>query len=88
MFNYDNLSRLTSATYWQAGNPLVNYSESSFYDPHGNMTAIQRFGRTGAGIFGLINNLTMNYNGNQLIKEEDAVSTSNFFDQDNFRKKG
>ena len=63
----------------------ANYNESSFYDLLGNLTAIQRFRRTRIGAFGLIDNLTMNYIGNQLIKAENAVSTSNFSDQGDFR---
>ena len=39
-------------------------------------------------MLGLIDNLTMNYNGNQLIKVQGTVSTSNISDQGDFRNEG
>ena len=66
-FDYDNLSRLTASTYSQTDNLSANFSDSCRYDMHGNVTNIIRYGRTGTTSFGLIDNLTMNYKGNQLI---------------------
>lgn len=42
------------------------------YDKHGNITNLIRNGRTGTSTFGTIDNLSMSYAGNQLIKADDA----------------
>ena len=84
-FNYDNLSRLTASTYSQTDNLGANFSDSCRYDMHGNVTSIIRYGRTGTTSFGLIDNLTMNYKGNQLIKAEDTAPTPQFNNLTDFR---
>ncbi len=73
-FMYDNLSRLTGANYLEADAANTNYTTAYVYDKHGNMTSLLRNGRTGASTFGVIDNLTMTYNGNQLKKVEDAIA--------------
>jgi RHS repeat-associated protein len=53
------------------------YGTSYSYDKHGNMLTLQRNGKKDAGTnpssFGLIDNLTMTYAGNQLIHTADAI---------------
>jgi len=71
-FAYDNLSRLTAAGYMEGGVANTSYGTSYAYDKHGNMTNLVRNGRTGTSIFGTIDNLSMSYAGNQLIKADDA----------------
>jgi RHS repeat-associated protein len=71
-FAYDNLSRLTTAGYLEGGVANTSYSTSYAYDKHGNMTNLIRNGRTGTSTFGTVDNLNMNYAGNQLIKADDA----------------
>ncbi|MBP1615015.1 MAG: hypothetical protein H6Q13_2463 [Bacteroidetes bacterium] len=71
-FAYDNLSRLTAAGYLEGGVANTSYGTSYAYDKHGNMTNLIRNGRTGTSTFGTIDNLSMNYAGNQLIKADDA----------------
>ncbi len=71
-FSYDNLSRLTKAGYLEAGASNTSYSTSYAYDKHGNMTSLLRNGRTGTTTFGTIDNLSMVYLGNQLIKADDT----------------
>ncbi len=71
-YSYDNLSRLTKAGYLEAGTPNASYSTSYGYDKHGNMTSLLRNGRTGTTTFGTIDNLSMSYAGNQLVKADDA----------------
>ncbi|MBP1616081.1 MAG: hypothetical protein H6Q13_3529, partial [Bacteroidetes bacterium] len=71
-FTYDNLSRLTAAGYLEGGTANTSYGTSYAYDKHGNMTNLSRNGRTGTSTFGTIDNLSMSYAGNQLIKADDA----------------
>ncbi|WP_291530043.1 DUF6443 domain-containing protein, partial [Bacteroides sp. UBA939] len=71
-FTYDNLSRLTSASYLENGSVNSNFNTSYTYDKHGNMTSLTRRGNTGTSTYGIIDNLTMTYSGNQLIKVEDT----------------
>jgi RHS repeat-associated protein len=73
-FSYDNLSRLTAAGYLENGSANNNYKTSYTYDSLGNVTALQRYGKTTATAYGLIDNLTITYSGNQLTKVEDAVA--------------
>ena len=63
---------MTAAGYLEGGVANTNYSTSYAYDKHGNMTNLIRNGRTGTSTFGTIDNLSMSYAGNQLIKADDA----------------
>ena len=71
-FTYDNLSRLTAASYMENGSARDYFNTSYTYDKHGNMTSLARRGNTGTSTYGIIDNLTMTYSGNQLIKVEDT----------------
>uniref|UniRef100_UPI0025B88BA8 RHS repeat domain-containing protein n=1 Tax=Bacteroides sp. UBA939 TaxID=1946092 RepID=UPI0025B88BA8 len=71
-FTYDNLSRLTAAGYLENGSVNSNFNTTYTYDKHGNMTGLTRRGNTGTSTYGIIDNLTMTYAGNQLIKAEDS----------------
>lgn len=84
-FAYDNLSRLTTATYLQNATANNNYKSAYTYDKHGNMTTLQRYGLTAASTYGSIDNLTMSYAGNQLIKAEDAVATISLAESADFK---
>ena len=70
IFSYDNLSRLTTATYSGNGNYNTQYS----YDKMGNVKTVRRYGLQDNNVYGLVDNLTYTYNGNQVIKVDDAVS--------------
>ncbi|WP_277639211.1 RHS repeat domain-containing protein [Bacteroides graminisolvens] len=72
---YDNLSRLTGAGYLENGNANDRFNTSYAYDKHGNMTLLSRRGNTGTTTYGLIDNLSMTYAGNQLVKTEDTGSS-------------
>ncbi|WP_321333087.1 DUF6443 domain-containing protein [uncultured Bacteroides sp.] len=74
-FAYDNLSRLTAAGYLEGGTANASYGTSYNYDKHGNMTNLVRNGRTGTSTFGTVDNLSMSYAGNQLIKADDTGTT-------------
>ena len=52
-FSYDALSRLTGAEYLVNGTANKNYGMPKVsYDKHGNMSAMQLYGKTGSGTYG------------------------------------
>ena len=56
---------------------LDRFTENiSGYDKNGNILGLQRFGQTGASAYGLVDNLTMSVNGNQLTAVNDAATAS------------
>ena len=73
-FYYDKLSRLTHANYLE--NTLLNghYDTEYTYDKMGNMLTLKRYGLQDNSSYGLVDNLSFTYNGNQLIKADDTVS--------------
>ena len=79
-FTYDGLDRMLNATYGETASISTNanrFSENvTGYDKNGNIKSLQRYGQTGASAYGLIDNLTLTLNGNQLSCVEDAVSTA------------
>ena len=50
-----------------------NYDESLSYDKMGNVQSLLRSGLLDDGSYGLIDNLSYNYHGNQLLKVDDAA---------------
>ena len=79
-FTYDGLDRMLNATYGETASISTNanrFSENvTGYDKNGNIKSLQRYGQTGASAYGLLDNLTLTLNGNQLSCVEDAVSTA------------
>ncbi|MDD3036930.1 RHS repeat domain-containing protein [Bacteroides sp.] len=79
-FTYDGLSRLKDAAYGEgttlATNPNRFNEQITSYDKMGNILGLKRYGQTAASSYGLIDNLTMTYNGNQLQAVQDAVTSS------------
>jgi len=73
VFSYDNLSRLTAASYIENGIANASQKTAYSYDNQGNIQTLQRYGKTDAANYGLIDDLTMTYSGNQLTKVEDAA---------------
>ena len=69
-FFYDGFSRLTDVVY--AGGCPLNENPNRFsehvtsYDKMGNILALKRYGQTSADGYGLIDDLNLSYNGNQL----------------------
>lgn len=84
-FTYDNLSRLTTSNYLVNGTANTNYKEAYIYDKHGNIATLQRYGKTAASTYGLIDNLTMTYTGNQLLKADDAIATISLSESADFK---
>lgn len=75
-FSYDNLSHIISADYFEnsAASDKFNIPTIS-YDKHGNITQLKRCGKsTSSNVFDLIDDLSLTYNGNQLIRVQDAAT--------------
>jgi RHS repeat-associated protein len=72
-FAYDNLSRLTNANYLVSGASNTNFTTAYAYDKQGNVTHLTRHGNTNTAAYGLVDNVALTYQGNQLKSAEDAV---------------
>ncbi len=81
-FTYDGLSRLKSAVYTGDGSYGTTYS----YDKLGNITRLTRNGNTGTSTYGMIDNLTLDYNGNQLLRVTDTGVIPSLSNSADFRK--
>ena len=81
-FTYDGLSRLKDAVYGEGAS--LNQNRNRFneqitgYDKMGNILGLLRYGQTGADSYGLIDNLNLTYNGNQLQSVYDNATNSVF----------
>ena len=88
-FAYDGLDRLTSATYGEGSSIDTNanrFTEKvTGYDRNGNILGLQRYGQTGAGSYGLVDNLTCTLEGNRLTRVDDAVSAAAYNDGFEFK---
>ncbi|MDR0939418.1 MAG: RHS repeat-associated core domain-containing protein, partial [Mediterranea sp.] len=71
-FTYDNLSRLTVADYLEGGVLSDKFSTDYSYDEHDNILSLRRHGNTGTTTYGLVDDVTFTYHGNQLVKASDA----------------
>jgi len=71
-FSYDRLSRLTAANYLLNGSVNTNYNTSYTYDKHGNLKTLMRYGKTVSSAYGVMDNLTCTYTGNQLYNVSDS----------------
>ena len=80
IFLYDPLNRLQDAVYSEGGSGFGNLNgfteQVTGYDKNGNILGLKRYGQTGASAYGLIDNLTVTLNGNQLASVNDAVMAS------------
>ena len=83
-FCYDNLSRLTAASYYEDGKKSDHYSTSYSYDLMGNMQTMTKQGLLDDKSYGRIDDLTYEYNGNQVIKITDKVSSPYYKDAMHF----
>ncbi|NDV60156.1 RHS repeat domain-containing protein [Bacteroides sp. 519] len=83
-YTYDPLSRLTAAAY--TGPTAEKYQTVYTYDKHGNIKTLQRYGKTTASAYGLVDNLTMTYAGNQLTNVADAGTTVTLAESNDFKK--
>ena len=77
LYDYNVQNMLTDSGYnegdrlndWQG-----NYDESLSYDKMGNVQSLLRSGLLDDGSYGLIDNLSYSYHGNQLLKVDDAAN--------------
>ena len=81
-FQYDNLSRVTSAEYVNLLSAKDQRTGIYEYDAHGNITLLKRYGQykamgprhTIVTAGGLVDKLTLTYNGNQLKKADNNAT--------------
>lgn len=75
-FDYDGMGRLTHAKYGEGNvlsqNPNRFNEQVTGYDKMGNILGIKRFGRISATGYSMIDDLAMDYNGNQLKSVSDS----------------
>ena len=78
LYSYDEANRVLNSQYSGVGNE--NYSVSNSYDANGNITNLQRYGKTGTSSWGLIDNLVYTYLnlGNKLQKVDDSATIEGF----------
>ena len=88
-FMYDGRSRLLRAVYGEGEGLNVNQDrfneEITGYDKNGNILGIKRCGKRSEDEDGLIDNLVMSYNGNQLKAVSDSVTGSAHADNFEFK---
>jgi RHS repeat-associated protein len=70
--NYDGMSRLKNVS--SRMSPFNN-STSYSYDKHGNVLNIRRSGLINAKEYGMVDDITLSYNGNQLLRADDRASS-------------
>ncbi len=79
-FSYDGLSRLTDAVYGEGtslSDNLNRFNEQvTDYDKNGNILGLLRYGQTSSDSYGLVDNLHLVYDGNQLESVSDNVTLS------------
>ena len=78
-FAYDGLNRLEESTYAEGAGMSQNknrYSENVLsYSANGSIERLQRYGKKNNGTFGLIDDLTYSYNGNQIKEISDKAGS-------------
>ena len=78
-YTYDGLGRLTSSQYSSSFNGTAGrFNESVTYNPNGAIISLLRNGMKNDGTFGAIDDLTITYDGNRLLKVTDDAETLNY----------
>ena len=79
-YSYDGLSRLTDAIYGEGTSLSVNadrFNEQvTGYDKNGNILGLLRYGQVSTDDYGLVDNLNLTYDGNQLQAVRDNATDS------------
>ena len=79
-FTYDGLSRMKDAIYGEVNTLSINHNrfneQITGYDKMGNILGLLRYGQTSATGYGLVDNLNLVYNGNQLQSVDDHAPNS------------
>jgi RHS repeat-associated protein len=80
-YTYDVLGRLIDALYSSSVNGNDgHFDELVTYNSNGSITSLQRYGMKNNGLFGLIDDLTITYDGNRLLKVTDDAEALNYSD--------
>ena len=78
-FIYDGLNRLEESAYGEGADlsqSKNHYSENVLsYSPNGSIERFQRYGKKNNGTFGLVDDLTYSYNGNQIKAISDKAGS-------------
>ena len=78
-YTYDDLGRMTDARYTSFTKMISGYyDEIVSYDANGSITSLQRRGMKNDGTFGLIDDLSISYDGNRLLKVTDDAEALNY----------
>ncbi len=72
-FAYDGLGRLVSADYGEYGDHVVGYGTSYSYDNMGNLLSLSREGDITSSLKGIVDNLSMTYDGCRLVSVSDSA---------------
>ena len=75
---YDGLSRLKRVKYKDSDSPDHNYNTNYEYDLQGNLLKLQRNGLCDYDTYGPIDRISMEYDGNQLLKATDPCTDPAF----------
>lgn len=79
-FSYDGLNRMKDAIYGEGNNLSMNLNrfneQITGYDKNGNILGLKRFGQTSQNDYGLIDDLSLSYNGNRLLSVKDNAANS------------
>ena len=84
-FAYDGLGRLVSADYGEHGDHVVGYGTSYSYDNMGNLLSLSREGDMTSSRKGIVDNLSMTYDGNMLASVSDSAPAPSVTGSADFR---
>ena len=84
-FSYDGLGRLVSADYGEYGDHVVGYGTSYSYDNMGNLLSLSREGDMTSSLKGIVDNLSMTYDGNMLASVSDSAPAPSVTGSADFR---
>ena len=84
-FAYDGLGRLVSADYGEHGDHVVGYGTSYSYDNMGNLLSLSREGDMTSSRKGIVDNLSMTYDGNRLASVSDSAPAPSVTGSADFR---
>ena len=84
-FAYDGLGRLVSADYGEYGDHVTGYGTSYSYDNMGNLLSLSREGDMTSSLKGIVDNLSMTYDGNRLASVSDSAPAPSVTGSADFR---
>ena len=88
-FMYDGANRLTQATYGEGDALALNtgrFSEGVQYGANGKIVGITRKGKSSSNSYGLMDNLTLSYDGNRLTGVSETASDYDFTGSFEYKK--